>query len=94
MSAELAREMPLVHVSKNKRIRCRAKMEYYENKIRCLAEMNLPLNLVLMACWDAPVEKSNLTTPWGRKRFIKKCLKYYKGQLKNLTREEKLLNRR
>ena len=89
MSAQLAREMPIAHVSENKRISCRAKMEYYENKIRCLAEMNLPLNLILMACWDAPVEKTNIHTAWGRKKVIKKCLKYYKGQLKILTKQEK-----
>ena len=92
MSAALAREMPLVHISRNRKVRCRAKQEYYENKIRCLAEMNLPLHLMLLACWDAPVEKTNLGTAWGRKRFIKKCLKYYKGQLKDLRREEKRLD--
>ncbi len=92
MAVELAREMPLVHVSRNKRVRCRAKQEYYENKIRCLADMNLPLNLIMLACWDAPVEKDNLGTAWGRKRFIKKCMRYYQGQLKVLKREEKKFN--
>ncbi len=89
MTAELARELPLVHISKNKRVKCRAKQEYYENKIKCLVDMNLPLNLILLACWDAPVEKTNLGTAWGKRRFIKKCLKYYRSQLKNLKREEK-----
>ncbi len=92
MSVSLARELPLVQISSNKKVRCRAQQEYYENKIRCLAEMDLPVHLMLLACWDAPVERSNLETAWGRKRFVKKCLKYYKGQLKNLIKEEKRLD--
>ncbi len=91
MAAELAREMPLVYISRNRKVRCRAKQEYYENKIKCLADMHLPLNLILLACWDAPVEKTNLGSVWGKRRFVKKCLKFYQGQLKTLMREEKKL---
>lgn len=91
MAAELAKEMPLIHITRNKKVRCRAKQEYYYNKIKCLVEMNLPVSLILLACWDAPVEKDGLDSVWGQKRFIKKCLKYYQKQLKLLMKEEKKL---
>lgn len=92
MAAELAKEMPLVHIARSKKVRCRAKQEYYENKIKCLVEMNLPVNLILLACWDAPIQKSGLGSVWEQRRFIKKCLKYYQKQLKVLIKEEKKLS--
>ncbi len=85
------RELPTVLLGKNEKIRLRVQKEYYESKIRCLVDLDLPIKLVLLACWDAPVKRENLNTKWGQKRFVKRCLKYYKKKLKAIEREEKRL---
>jgi hypothetical protein len=90
-AVEQARELPVVNLTKNKRIKIQVQKEYYESKIECLIGMNLPIKLVLLACWDSPVERENLDTSRGQQRFIKKCLKYYRKRLKEIEREEKRL---
>jgi len=85
------RELPFTAITKNKRIKLQVEKDYYESKINCLMDMNLPIKLILLACWDAPVERENLTSKRGQQRFIKKCLKYYKKKLKEIQKEERKL---
>lgn len=82
---------PVVCLHKSKKMRYQALRDYYESKIKTLIEMKLPPKLVLLACWDAPVERQDLTKPRNRARFIKKCLKYYRSQLKNIEKMQKSL---
>ncbi len=89
--ATAKRELPLTAITRNKRIKLQVEKEYYESKINCLLDMNLPIKLILLACWDAPVERVNLTSKKGQQRFIKQCLKYYKKKLKEVKKEEKKL---
>ncbi len=83
--------LPIPEVTSNKKAICQARRDYYESKIKCLMDMNLPPKLILLACWDAPVERTDLTSSFSRKRFINKCLKYYKSKLKEIKKEEKKL---
>ena len=85
------KEPPLTILGGNKRIGLQVQREYYESKIKCLIDLDLPIRLVLLACWDAPVKRENLNTKWGKKRFIKRCLKYYRKRLRGIEREEKRL---
>ncbi len=85
------RELPVTAITKNKRIKLQVQKEYYESKINCLMDMDMPIKLILLACWDAPVERENLTSKRGQQRFIKRCLKYYKKKLKEIQKEEKRL---
>ncbi len=89
--ATAKKELPITAITKNKRIKLQVEKEYYESKINCLMDMNLPIKLILLACWDAPVERENLTSKRGQQRFIKQCLKYYKKKLKEIKKEEKKL---
>ncbi len=82
-------DQPVSHLSDRRLIQLQVEKEYYQSKINCLEEMDLPLKLVLLACWDAPVSRANIKTKWGRKRFIAKCVKYYRKQLKALERKER-----
>ncbi len=82
---------PVVCLHNSKKMRYQALKDYYEAKIKTLIEMKLPPKLVLLACWDAPVEREDLTKPRNRAKFIKKCLKYYKAQLKNIEKLQKSL---
>ncbi len=83
------RELPIPSLTKNQRIKLQVEKEYYESKINCLIDMNMPMKLVLLACWDAPVERDNLSTKWGQQRFIKKCLKYYRKKVRDIERQER-----
>jgi hypothetical protein len=83
------RELPQVHLTKNQKIQSKALIDYYESKIDCLLNLNLQPKLIALACWDAPVEREDLSTKRGRNRFIKKCLKYYKNQIKNINKYRK-----
>ena len=83
------RELPVPSLTKNQRIKLQVEKEYYESKINCLIDMNMPMKLVLLACWDAPIERDNLSSKWGQQRFIKKCLKYYRKKVKDIERLER-----
>jgi hypothetical protein len=85
------RELPLIHLAKNQKTQAQAQalIDYYECKINCLLNLNLDPRLISLACWDAPVEREDLTTKRGRNRFLKKCLKYYKNQIKNINKSRK-----
>ena len=85
------RELPIPSLTRNQRVKLQVEKEYYESKINCLIDMDMPMKLVLLACWDAPVERDNLSARWGQQRFIKRCLKYYRNKLKDIEREEKRL---
>jgi hypothetical protein len=85
-------EAPITYSGQNHKLRLKAKQEYYESKIEVLERMNMPIKLILLACWDAPVERDNLSTKWGRKRFVKRCIKFYKKKLKEIEHERKVLN--
>jgi hypothetical protein len=86
-----AEVLPIPNITSHKRAIYHARKEYYESKIKTLMDMNLPPKLILLACWDAPVERMDLSSKRNRKRFVKKCLKYYKQQLKEVQKEEKKL---
>ncbi|RJX36144.1 MAG: hypothetical protein C4531_00595 [Desulfurivibrio sp.] len=62
---------------------------YYESKIACLSNKRLSPALHLLACKDAPVERTNLDSTWQRGRYISKCLRYYKKKLNELEKELK-----
>lgn len=83
------RDLPLTYLTKNQKIRSQALIDYYESKIDCLLNLNLAPKLVFLACWDAPVEREDLSTKRGRNRFLRKCLKHYKNQLKTIKKWEK-----
>ncbi len=87
----MKREPPISTLSHNPKVRLQVQREYYESKIKCLMDMNLPMKLVLLACWDSPVEREKLNTRRGQMRFIKKCLKYYTQKLKEIEKEERRL---
>ena len=80
------RELPVTHLTKNQKIRSQALIDYYESKIDCLLNFNLAPKLVSLACWDAPVEREDLSTKRGRNRFLRKCLRHYNNQLKNIKK--------
>ena len=84
-------ETPVAYQGQNRRLKLQAKQEYYESKIEVLQRMNMPIKLILLACWDAPVSRENLSTQWGRKRFVKRCIKFYKQKLKEIEQEKKVL---
>jgi len=80
---------PVVPTDTNMKIRYQARKDYYESKIQCLMNMNLPPRLILLACWDAPVAREDLLSKRGQKRFIKKCLKFYRARLKEVEKKHK-----
>ncbi len=86
MSAKIYK-LPVERLSNSKKANTQALIDYYENKIQTLLHMNLPPKLVLLACWDAPVEREDLRTKKGREKFIKKCLKYYQRKVKELEKK-------
>jgi hypothetical protein len=89
--SNLARKtnLPLTHLTKNQKIQSQALIDYYKSKIDCLLNFNLAPKLISLACWDAPVEQEDLSTKGGRKRFLKKCLHYYRNQVKNIKKWRK-----
>ena len=80
------RDLPITYLTKNQKIRSQVLIDYYEGKIDCLLNLNLAPKLVALACWDAPVEREDLSTKRGRNRFLRKCLKHYNNQLKNIKK--------
>lgn len=84
-----ARDLPIASSIKSEKIRHQVLKDYYENKIKALIDLNLPPHLVCLACWDAPVRREDLRTDRDRRRFVRRCLKYYHGQLKEIEREQK-----
>lgn len=74
-----------------KRARVQTYKSYYEGKIRSLENKKLSPPLLLLACKDAPIEPGILDSNAKRERYFKKCLKYYKGQLKEVEREAEKL---
>ncbi len=89
IAIEKKQENPIVWSSESPKVKLQAKEEYYRAKIECLQDMNMPVKLILLACWDAPLSRSNLSSKWGRKRFIKQAIKYYKGKLKEIQQEKR-----
>ncbi len=83
------RDLPVTHLTRNQKVRSQALIDYYESKIDCLLNLNLAPKLVSLACWDAPVEREDLSTKRGQNRFLKKCLKHYRNQLKNINKWRK-----
>ena len=78
-------------IKSEERSRIRAYKMYYESKISCLTKRNLHVDLVLLACKDASVEKGDISSNWRRNRYIKKCLKFYQKKLKEITKQERKL---
>ncbi len=74
-----------------KRARVQTYMSFYEGKIRSLENKKLTPPLLMLACKDAPVEPGILDTKPKRERYFKKCLKYYKQQLKLVEKEANAL---
>jgi len=74
-----------------KRARVSTYHSYYEGKIRSLENKKLTPPLLLLACKDAPIEPGILDTKGKRDRYFKKCLKYYKQQLKIIEKESEAL---
>ena len=78
-------------IKSEERSRIRSYKMYYESKISCLTKRNLHVDLVLLACKDASVEKGDISSNWRRNRYIKKCLKFYQKKLKEITKQERKL---
>jgi len=85
-------DLPLTHLTRSQKIRSQVLIDYYESKIDCLLNLNLPPKLIFLACWDAPVEREDLSTKRGWNRFLKKCLKHYRNQVKNINKWRKKIN--
>lgn len=64
--------------------------KFYENKIKSLADHKMPLHLLLMMCQDVPAKMGNLESKWARSWFMRKCMKFYQGKLKEIERSEKV----
>ena len=86
-SCSPTRRLPIVNLTGNKKIHYHALMDYYESKIQCLLDLNMPSKLVRLACWDAPVDRKFIGTERDQRRFLKRCLKYYKKQLKEVKKK-------
>ena len=64
--------------------------KFYENKILSLTDRAMPLKLLRMMCQDVPFKSDNLDSKWGRNGFVRKCMKFYQGKLKEIQRSEKV----
>ncbi|MEN8140973.1 MAG: hypothetical protein ABFR97_07080 [Thermodesulfobacteriota bacterium] len=74
-----------------KRARVQTYKSYYEGKIRSLENKKLDPPLLIMACQDAPFTPGSMNSKGKRERYFKKCLKYYKQQLKIVEKEAESL---
>ena len=72
-----------------KKVRNASMKKFYESKIAALADRSLPPSLLGLLCHDAPVAKDNLETMHGRRAYVKKCLRYYTGILREIERSER-----
>ena len=79
-------------IKSQERARIRSYKMYYESKISCLTNRTLHVDLVLLACKDAQVEKGDISSNWRRDRYIKKCLKFYQKKLKEILKQERKLD--
>ena len=80
---------PLLKLTNDRKIRCRILVGYFESKIKCLMDPKLTPRLALLACWDVKIERGDIISERGRKKFLKKSIKYYKQQIKNIKKIEK-----
>ena len=67
--------------------RNQAMRKYYESKVEYLQSRNIQPNMIRLACNDVPFEVDSLSSPWKRDRFIRKCMRYYRGKIRELERE-------
>lgn len=63
--------------------------KFYETKIASLADRRMPPHLLKMLCQDMPLENGDFESGWGRESFVRKCIRYYQGKLKEIERSEK-----
>ena len=73
------------------RARVQTYKAFYEGKIKSIEDRKLPPPLLLLACKDAPIQPGILDTKSKRNTYIRKCLKYYRAQLKIIDKEAKKL---
>lgn len=71
------------------KIRNASLKKLYESKIASLTDRGLQPHLLKMMCQDVPWESGDLASKWGRRRFVRKCLRYYQGKIKEIERSEK-----
>jgi len=62
---------------------------FYESKIASLSDHTMPPHLLRIMCQDVPVKNDNLESRWGHKCFVRKCLQFYQGKLKEIEHSEK-----
>ena len=62
---------------------------FYENKIAALSGHSMPPQLLRIMCQDVPAKNDNLESKWGHRLFVRKCIRYYQGKLKELERSER-----
>lgn len=74
---------------REKRMKNLQQRKNYENKIKQLQAQCLPVALLELACADAPIDHSDLDSPRKIRRYVERCIKYYKEKIKELEREEK-----
>lgn len=65
---------------------------FYEGKIKSLEDKKFPPALLILTCADAPFRPGLINTKSKRNAYIRKCLKYYKEQLRLVEKEAKKLN--
>ena len=90
--ASTARRWEAVQTEKKsrlmKKIHGDALKKLYESKIASLADQKMPAQLLRIMCQDVSAAKENLDSRWGRKLFVKKCLRYYRSQIREIERAE------
>ena len=63
--------------------------KFYESKIVSLADRRMPPHMLRMLCQDVPIQSGGLDSSWEREWFVRKCIRYYQGKLKEIARSEK-----
>ncbi len=77
-------------IIKDKRVQMQALMEHYEAKVACLSDLSKPMQLLMLACWDAPFRRPEPEEgSFVHRCFIKKCRAYFEKQLSEIRKETK-----
>lgn len=76
------------NIIKDRKVQLLAMMEHYEAKVACLSDLNKPMQLLMLACWDAPFTRPEPEEgSWAHRRFVKQCKEYFEEKLREIRRE-------
>ncbi len=74
----------------DKKIQLQSLIQHYELKLKCLSDTQKPMQLLMLACWDAPFEKPDVeASSWRKELFLMKCRRYYAKMLSKVETEAK-----